>query len=429
MANISKTGMLCAASLGIALVAGLAPTAFNAVVDPFEFNQAVDLDLDKQKISEKAHYPLWKFAHYPAAGAGTVILGDSRARALRDKYWHELGLTDAYNFAYGGATIPEIYDTFRWVKQDPALKTLVVGIQLRSFDPDHKGGMNRVPEALALSESPIDYYSSWFVANVGWRNIAARYPETLKKFAAVIPRVASSASASSYENPGRTPLARLLGPDACYTCRLPEMEGQVALPVPTKGPNLGLGRGTDVWAESWPTVSVDRVLPARFESQVRKNGRSDWKSFEFSEDLWSRLQEIATWSDDNDVSLVFVIPPTISEMQARMFEFGHAELNHRLRMRLAELAPVVDFDFDNAFTRDLSRFSDAYHFNAKAARNIVGEIAQLIPSHDETRATARKRRGDISCPANFKDTRKTFTDGVVEMSEGNGCRVWSWSND
>ena len=109
MAKRSRTGLLCSAALGIALAAGLAPTAFNAIVDPYELNDAFELDLNKQRISEKAHYPLWKFAHYPDDGADTVILGDSRARALRDKYWHELGLKGAYNFAYGGATIHEIY--------------------------------------------------------------------------------------------------------------------------------------------------------------------------------------------------------------------------------------------------------------------------------------------------------------------------------
>jgi hypothetical protein len=429
MAKRTRTGLMCTAAFGLALVAGLAPTAFNAVVDPYEFSDNFALDLDKQRISEKAHYPLWKFAHYPEGGADTVILGDSRARALRDKYWHELGLEHAYNFAYGGATIHEIYETFLHVRQDPELKRLIVGIQLRSFDPDHKGGMNRVPEAAALTEVPFDYYTSWFVARVGWRNLAARYPETINGLTNLMPRLTRTARADGPTYPAETSLGKLLGPDACYGCELPDVSGQAIFVAPDKGPNLGLGRGSVDWAAYWPAVSIVRDLPSKFERQVLKNGRSDWRSFEFSEDLWGRLVEIADWSRTSGVELLFVIPPTIPEMQARLAEFGHAAENHQLRVRLAELAPVVDLDFENPLTRDIANFSDAYHFSAPVARGIVGEVAQLISSEPETVALARKRRGDLICPVRPDDTTHVFNDGIVEMKEGAGCRVWSWAND
>lgn len=428
MRSFKGRGRFYAAMLGLAATAGLAPAAFNLVVDPYDFNAAVDLDLPKQKISEKAHYPLWKMARYPAEGAETVILGDSRARALRDKYWKELGQSSVFNFAYGGATIHEIYDTFRYVKNDPKLKSLVVGIQLRSFDPDHKGGMNRVPEAIRLTEKPFDYYTSWFVAKVGWRNLNQRYAEQFQQAERWTPRLISPARAEDYGAPGSTPLMRLLSPEACYGCALPEVTGPVNLPVYSKGPNLGLGRGYGRWADLWPVIDVSRELPARFERQVRKNGRSDWKSFKFSEELWSRIVEISDWSKANGVNLVFVIPPTISEMQRRMTEFGYGALNHRFRTRLAELAPVVDFDFDNGLTRDLTRFSDAYHFNAQAARNIVGELVQMTSGETETLRKARKRRGALSCPVTSEDIKRERSDGIVAMSEGEGCRIWRWSN-
>lgn len=428
MRSFKGRGRFYAAMLGLAAMAGLAPAAFNLVVDPYDFNAAVDLDLSKQKISEKAHYPLWKMARYPAGGAETVILGDSRARALRDKYWKELGQTSVFNFAYGGATVQEIYDTFRYVKDNPKLKTLVVGIQLRSFDPDHKRGMNRVPEAIRLTTKPFDYYTSWFVAKVGWRNLGHRYKAQFQQAERWAPHIISPARAEEYGAPGSTPLVRLLSPEACYGCALPEVTGPVNLPVISKGPNLGLGRGYGRWAGVWPAIEISRELPARFERQVRKNGRSDWKSFKFSEELWSRIVEIAAWSKAKDINLVFVIPPTISEMQLRMKEFGYGDLNHRFRTRLAELAPVVDFDFDNTLTRDLARFSDAYHFNAKAARNIVGELVQLTSENTDVASKARKRRGALSCPVEAGDTRQMLSDGIVKMTEGEGCRIWRWSN-
>ena len=104
---------LYTAALTVTACLALAPVAFNGVVDAYNHNQIVDLGLDKTEISVKAHYPLYKMIEYPRIKAPTIVLGDSRARALQDKYWQELGRDDVYNFAYGGATVFEIYDTFR----------------------------------------------------------------------------------------------------------------------------------------------------------------------------------------------------------------------------------------------------------------------------------------------------------------------------
>ena len=101
---------------------GLIPVGLNLVVDPYELNKFVQIDIEKQKISEKAHYPLWKINHYQEEQTNIIVLGDSRARALRNKYWHELGLKGVYNFAYGGATIYEIFDTFQFIKKKPQFK-------------------------------------------------------------------------------------------------------------------------------------------------------------------------------------------------------------------------------------------------------------------------------------------------------------------
>ncbi|WP_422369091.1 hypothetical protein [Pelagibius sp.] len=424
MARFKRRGRFYALALGLAAAAGLAPAVLNLVVDPYNMNGLVDLDLNKQKVSEKAHYPLWKMARYPNEGAATVILGDSRARALREKYWRELGHEDVFNFAYGGATIQEVYDTFLFIRQNPSLKRLIIGIQLRSFDPDHKGGMNRVPEAVELTREPFDYYTSWFVAKVAWRNLQTRYATQMQELEGWFPRIISPAQAADYGAPGETPLSMLLGPDACYGCRLPDVTEPVVMPVFSKGPNLGLGRGHGPWSAIWTDSQVDRVLPPRFEHQVRKNGRSDWKSFTFSETLWSRIAEIADWSAANGVELVFVIPPTITEMQARMAGYGHGELNTGFRLRLAALAPVVDLDFDNGMTRDLSQFSDAYHFNAKVARRIVGELVQLVSNDPTSQSKARKRRGALRCPISPGDVAASLSDGMVTMSEGQHCRLW-----
>ena len=429
MAPTRKYGRPAALALAAAAILGLAPAALSVVVDPYRLHGLFDLGMDRARISEKAHYPLWKVIQFNRSGGDTIILGDSRARALRTKLWRELGYGGAFNFAYGGATVHEIYDTFRYVTERTAPRRLVVGIQLRSFDPDHKGGMNRVPEAIRLASSPLDYYKSWFVARIGWRNLYARHRDLFDTLSAPSRAIASDAKAAEFGAPGTAPVSQLLQPDICFSCKLPDVNGSI--PYVRRFRHHGVwGRGHGRWAGLWADIEIARPLPAKMARQVKKNGSADWKKFRFSEELWSKIAEIARWSREHKVPLVFVIPPTIPEMQNRIAAYGHGELNHRFRERLAGLAPVIDLDFDNPFTRNIKNFSDAYHFGPKAAKAIVGEIVQVLADNEKGVKRAVKRRvADLKCPAREKDVTRRIDDGIVRMTQGVNCRIWSRSND
>ena len=404
---------------------GLAPVLFNIAIDPYELAGLRSTNLDRKQISEKAHYPLWKFSHYPREQASLVVLGDSRARSLRDKYWHELGAVEAFNFAYGGTTIYEIYDTFNYVKQNPSLKTLVVGIQLRSFDPEHKEGLNRVPEAISFTHNPLKYYSNWFVSRIGGRLMMDRYGEHLQKFSDLLPFSIREAKAEEAALQSTISKQSFLDFEVCERCVLPE-NIPASIPVPatfvSERPFTNRLRS---WARLWTPVKIKRILGKKFRSQVEVNARSDWKNFQFSEDLWRKLEVISKWSHANDVDLVFVIPATIIEMQNRITEFGYAELNHRFRQRLTRLGIVFDFDYDNPVTRRITSFDDAYHANSRISKQIVGEIAQYLRITKQITVKALKRRKEIICPVRTSDIKQRFEDEKTLVLEGHACRIWS----
>ena len=402
---------LCAAAL-----VGLAPMIFNIVVDPFNMNRMVELDLDKREISVKAHYPLYKMIEYPRINARTVILGDSRARALQDRYFKELGYKDVYNFAYGGATVFEIHDTFRYLVANADVDTLIVGLPLRSMDARHKNGLNRVPEAISMATDPVAYYTSWFVAKIGWSLLEDRYPRLVDT---LTPSLIGSAEASEFDHPGSISLEALLNPEMCEECRLPAASRSLRPSGRYRHYGLGLGH----WAHLWPEIDIERSLPGGFAKQVGTNGAADWRRFEQSEALWQKLVEMAEWCAENGVELIFVVPPTIPEMQKRIVDFGLSAANQRFRERLSGLAPVVDLDFDNAFTRDIDNFTDAYHFDAGAARQIVGEIVQLIDDGAPA-SRARKRRKTVLCPVSDAESTLEFSDDNVSLAEGQACRIW-----
>lgn len=408
-----------------ALVIGAGPAFLNFVADPYEMFRKGTADKHSAELAEKAHYPLWKMTHFPA-GSSVVILGDSRARALRDKYWHELGLTGAYNFAYGGGTIPEIHSTFQQIKDSPHLKTLVVGIQLRSFDPNHKGGMNRVPEAVKVSSSSINYLKNWSVARTSLKVLLSQTPRLQALSQAAAHLVSLSAQAAEFGQPGAVTVDELLKPEICFGCELPE-DGAYYQPVrrASKGPNLGLGRGTKRYESHLDSPNGIRVLPAKFERQVTKNATADWKNFQFSESYFELIREMASWANSKpERHLVFVIPPTIPEMQATIDSFGLSDLNRELRLRLAQLGMVLDFDFPNAVTSNLQNFSDAYHFNAVVARSIVGEVALTLPGNSETtKKLATKRRTLLRCPDVQAPSLGIPPDADVEAASST-CHIW-----
>ncbi|MBV6633043.1 MAG: hypothetical protein KI792_08435 [Alphaproteobacteria bacterium] len=420
-------------ALILALVLGFGPALANWIVDPFRMNNQFDLGLDREEISLRAHYPLWKMIEYPRRQDQFIVLGDSRARALQDKYWNEVGVEGVYNFAYGGATIFEIYDTFKYLQDRTDLETLVVSLPLRSFDERHKGGLNRVPEAIRIADSPFEYYTSWFVLKTAIKNLEDRYGEELH---ANLPSLTSTAHAAATDSQttaiklGEEPvtLEVLLDPENCKDCEVDQraIAQRMSLIIGdhSKGPNLGLGRGLGHWSAIWQIEEIERDLPSRFAKQVGTNGAADWRRFQFSDRLWSKIVEIADWTRQNDVQLVFVIPPTITEMQQRLNDFGMARANNDFRLRLAELAPVVDFDFDSAFTRDLDRFTDAYHFDANAAREIVAQLARMTVEAPHVQRATRNFSDTVECPLDPASTTNTIQQDGISLSTGKGCRIW-----
>jgi len=416
--------------LGVALGLGAVPAFLNLTVDPYQMFGKKDRPTVINDIAEKAHYPLWKLAKFKRGSHDTVILGDSRARALRDKYWHELNIPNALNLAYGGGTIPEVYSTFSVIKSDPAIRNLVIGVQLRSFDENHKGGMNRVPEAVELVRHKLEYLKNWNVFQTSLRIFEKENEEVINQYGSLV----SQANASSLGKEGNTTLSKLLEPDVCFGCDLPAGLKPVSQQTSRKGYTYSgryrvdnYGWGYDVPDYNWQGFqAIYQInagipdLPEKHERQVRKNGKADWRGFEFSQNYWKQFQEIGAWAKSENKNLIFVIPPTITDLQNTIQENGLGKLNHQLRVKLAEMGTVVDLDYPNALTEDASRFNDAYHFDSKVARQIVGQIVPLITKNKDVIKKVMKRERDVRCRSK---TSKQINQSIY-FGQGKNCRVW-----
>ncbi|MCR9139243.1 MAG: hypothetical protein NXI27_24810 [Alphaproteobacteria bacterium] len=434
--TVRKGGLaLFVLSLCCAMLIGAAPAMFTILVDPYElFGERIRAPRISE-LAEKDHYPLWKLARYKRGAHDTVILGDSRARALREKYWHELGMKRAINLAYGGGTIPEIHATFDLIKSDGAIRNLVIGIQLRSFDEKHKGGMNRVPEAVRLLSARTEYLKNWSVAKTAFKVLKAENEDTVEWLNSISPTLVASASA---QEPGQVPLETLLSPEICFSCPL----HHDARPTPQR---RWFGRYAGTHLPSWELADTERlwdpidathflpyyvpqhlqrVLPAKMQRQIDRNAPSDWRGFELSERYWHLLEEISAYAHQRDINLTFVIPPTVIEMQATIEHHGLAALNIGLRAELAKLGTVVDFDFPNALTSKFENFSDAYHFRPTVARAIVGELVSQLAMPHGAKSQGLIPQPIIRCPVKSANVAQTVSGGDVVMVGDHNCRRW-----
>ena len=342
------------------------------------------------------------------------------AARLRNKYFDENGLESAYNFAYGAATIPEIHSTYEYLRDNATLKTLIIGVPLRAFGVGHRGDLNRVPEAIRLSNAPLRYYTSWFVAKTGWANIDERYGRIVDQVARFVPELVGAAQADDRSD---WALEDLLDPEICVEdCPLPEiLDGAGPVERAPYKPGLGLGP----WRSIWQRYESLRTLPSAFARQVSKNAANDWRGFRFSEEHWAKIEEIAAWCEREGINLIFFVPPTIVEMQNRIIEFGVASVNQSYRNRLARLAPVVDFDFDSELTRDLGNFTDAYHFNSQIARAIAAELIRQVDPSINVDESKRKGAGLMRCPLGDAGLTSSKAHDGITMREGINCRVWT----
>ena len=374
----------------LGFLVGVMPAILNLFVDPYELLFERGRTGEVAELAEKAHYPLWKLGKYKYGEYETIVLGDSRARALREKYWNSLGFSSVKNLAYGGGTIPEIYETYKLIKNDPAVKNLVIGIQLRSFDEDHKQGMNRVPEAASLISNPVEYLFNWSVAKTSFRVAEHEYPffwELMNLNLLLTSKAEAADYSALLETTASEPSAKRLTPE--------HSDFQV------------------------------RKLPEKFARQVSRNARSDWKGFQVSERYWKFIEEIGQWAKSEGKSLVFVIPPTISEMQRTISNYGHNQLDAELRNRLTKHGIVLDFDYPDQLTENLENFTDAYHFNAYVARQIVGEVVAQLSIDDQISLRVEKRRKLIRCPEVSAPQQSIRVDESVSLATGSNCRLWS----
>lgn len=94
--------------------------------------------------------------------------------------------------------------------------------------------------------------------------------------------------------------------------------------------------------------------------------------------LRGKLQELVRYCAAHGIKVVFLIPPTHVDLQARIPMYG-LQLSHRDYLAtLRSMGQVLDYDVDCAMTRNASNFLDPFHTAPEVNRLLVADIVRRV---------------------------------------------------
>ena len=127
-----------------------------AFLDPFGMWQGQDpVQHPHDQIAYQLNAPLWKSIAFRQHPKTKILLGDSRTEALTDSQMLALTGEEWFNFAFGGASMQEMNQTFWFASQQIDLEEVVFGINLGRYNG--KQILDRCTEAHSLFDKPHLY--------------------------------------------------------------------------------------------------------------------------------------------------------------------------------------------------------------------------------------------------------------------------------
>jgi len=136
----------------------------------------------------------------------------------------------------------------------------------------------------------------------------------------------------------------------------------------------------------WASLGIagpDETPPMDSESfwtyQLTVPPRQYYGAFAYPSKLIARLAEVAEYCVEHEVELVFFMPPTHVDLQAKREEYGIEGDYQRALAALRELAPVWDWDYPNRVTRERALFGDPFHPREEVAAAVARELAGGAP--------------------------------------------------
>ena len=288
--------------VGLPLFLVMLTAIINFIIDPYNVNSLCELKFEKEIVSYRANYRLYKMQAYKNAPCANIYLGDSRMDGLSLKAVEQVSGEKWFNFAYAGGTAYEVVDSFWYAVGKQALKKVVIGINFNLYNGNNH--YNLTQEAISTIDNPVRYYVSYNTLRVSLANILYKY------------------------------------------------------------------LGNNLYDE---TPNMDKE--AFWQLQLGKNTEYFYCRYHHPDDLQFEFSKISNYCHENNIELVFVFPPTHSDLQHKVADFGLTEEYNRYKTEIKDLGwPVYDFDIVSDFTMDRNLYYDPYHAGDEVKNTVINTV-------------------------------------------------------
>jgi hypothetical protein len=119
-----------------------------------------------------------------------------------------------------------------------------------------------------------------------------------------------------------------------------------------------------------PTISKEEFW--KYQLEVQAN--NFYHNYKYPASYQNSLIEIISYCKDNNIQLIFFIPPTHIDLQQKIKEFNLMNEEKLFKIFLSTSEFTYDFDYPNEITRCNTNFSDPFHYNDSISNIIINTI-------------------------------------------------------
>jgi hypothetical protein len=127
------------------------------ITDPYNYFGLVNVvsKADKEKIAYPINTILWKMIQFQKHPSENILLGDSRMHGMDVTKIKQISGEEYFNFGFGGASIPEIYEVFMYATKKVKLKKIYIGVNFNLYNIWNN--RNIAKQTIETIDNPFSY--------------------------------------------------------------------------------------------------------------------------------------------------------------------------------------------------------------------------------------------------------------------------------
>jgi len=141
--------------------------------------------------------------------------------------------------------------------------------------------------------------------------------------------------------------------------------------------------------ENKKTVGVPGNRDKFWNRQLKTAANRTYKDYVYPSEFYQKLKEIATYCENKDIELSFVILPTHIDLQNQIIASDRKDELERFIQDMYSLGTVYNFHKKSELTVDKELYSDPFHFKRKVREEVIKYIFEKQAINEEVLTKSR----------------------------------------